>query len=111
MKMLITTIVLVGISVPIYSANNHPVRGYTKKNGTYVQPHYRSSPNGTVLDNYSTKGNINPYTGKEGTVNPPIYPYSPSISNPTSTVNNFTPITPNNNPNKFNGIPVYEFGN
>jgi len=43
------------------------VRGYTKKNGTYVAPHYRSSPNHTVRDNWSTKGNRNPYTGKLGT--------------------------------------------
>ena len=43
------------------------VRGYTKKNGAYVQPHMRTAPNGTKKDNYSTKGNINPYTGKKGT--------------------------------------------
>ena len=43
------------------------VNGYYRSNGTYVQPHYRSSPNGTKSDNWSTKGNINPYTGKEGT--------------------------------------------
>ena len=43
------------------------VQGYTKSDGTYVQGHYRSSPNGTTSDNYSTKGNINPYTGEYGT--------------------------------------------
>jgi len=43
------------------------VQGYTKNDGTYVQGHYRSSPNGTTSDNYSTKGNINPYTGEYGT--------------------------------------------
>ena len=46
------------------------VRGHYRSNGTYVQPHYRSSPNGTTLDNYSTKGNVNPYTGQAGTVDP-----------------------------------------
>lgn len=47
------------------------VRGYYKpKSGTYVQPHYRSSPNRSKLDNWSTKGNYNPYTGKRGTKNP-----------------------------------------
>ena len=46
------------------------VRGYTKQNGTYVEPHYRTEPNHTILDNWSTKGNINPYTGKEGWVEP-----------------------------------------
>ena len=43
------------------------VRGYYKSNGTYVQPHYRSSPNSTTSDNWSTYGNTNPYTGKRGT--------------------------------------------
>ena len=43
------------------------VRGYTRKDGTYVQGHYRSNPNPTVKDNYSYKDNINPYTGKQGT--------------------------------------------
>jgi hypothetical protein len=46
------------------------VRGYTKKNGTYVAPHRRTRPNSTRGDNWSTKGNINPYTGKEGTKEP-----------------------------------------
>jgi hypothetical protein len=87
------------------------VKGYYKSNGTYVQPHYRSSPNGTVLDNYSTKGNVNPYTGKEGTVNPPLYSYSPSNSISSPAVKNLTPLTPNNGSNRFNGIPIYELGN
>ncbi len=43
------------------------VNGYFKSNGTYVQPHYRSSPNSTKSDNWSTIGNTNPYTGKQGT--------------------------------------------
>ena len=30
-------------------------------------PYYRTRPNETVNDNYSTKGNVNPYTGKAGT--------------------------------------------
>jgi hypothetical protein len=46
------------------------VRGYTKKNGTHVQAYKRTAPNGTARDNYSTKGNVNPYTGKKGTKTP-----------------------------------------
>lgn len=46
------------------------VRGYTQKNGTYVAPHFRSAPDHSKLNNWSTKGNVNPYTGKEGTKNP-----------------------------------------
>lgn len=52
------------------------VSGYVRKNGTYVAPYYRTAPNSTKLDNWSTKGNVNPYTGKAGTKNvydDPIY--------------------------------------
>lgn len=52
------------------------VRGYTRNDGTYVQPHYQTERNNTKLDNYSTQGNVNPYTGKAGTVDP----YKPSNS-------------------------------
>lgn len=43
------------------------VKGYYRKDGTYVQPHTRSSPNKTKNDNYSTQGNVNPHTGESGT--------------------------------------------
>lgn len=47
------------------------VRGYYKpRSGSYVMPHYRSSPNSTSWDNYSTRGNYNPYTGKKGYASP-----------------------------------------
>lgn len=46
------------------------VKGYTKKSGAYVAPHRKTAPNKTQRDNYGTKGNVNPYTGKTGTVEP-----------------------------------------
>lgn len=46
------------------------VNGYYRSNGTYVQGHYRSERDGNVYNNLSTKGNVNPYTGQEGTRNP-----------------------------------------
>ncbi|MBX9585710.1 MAG: hypothetical protein K2X50_00485 [Gammaproteobacteria bacterium] len=49
------------------------VRGYTKSDGTYVAPHYRSDPNGNFNDNWSTKPNVNPYTGQEGSKANPNY--------------------------------------
>ncbi len=42
------------------------VRGYFRRDGTWVQPHYRSSPDGYFWNNYSAWGNVNPYTGKRG---------------------------------------------
>lgn len=43
------------------------VRGFQRKNGTYVKPHYRSGPDGVKSNNWSTKGNVNSYTGRPGT--------------------------------------------
>ena len=45
------------------------VTGYYRKDGTYVEPHWRSNPNSTTSDNWSTRGNANPYTGEVGTRN------------------------------------------
>jgi hypothetical protein len=44
-----------------------PVRGYFRSNGTYVAPHFRTAPNFTQRDNFSTIGNRNPFTGRMGT--------------------------------------------
>ena len=49
------------------NGGSHPVKGHVKKDGTYVQPHHATNPNSTQRDNYSSKPNVNPYTGKEGT--------------------------------------------
>ena len=46
------------------------VQGYTKKDGAYVAPYQRTAPNGTQRDNWSSKPNVNPYTGKDGTKEP-----------------------------------------
>lgn len=47
-----------------------PVRGYIKRDGTYVIPAHRTAPNATRVDNWSSKPNINPYTGQPGTKDP-----------------------------------------
>ena len=46
--------------------NTTMVSGYTRSNGTYVQSHVRTMPNSTNWDNFSTKGNSNPFTGSTG---------------------------------------------
>src|SRR5678816_3867106 len=43
------------------------VRGYTKMDGTHVESHRRTKSDDTDLNNWSTKGNVNPDTGKMGT--------------------------------------------
>lgn len=48
------------------SSSTH-VKGHTKKDGTYVEPHRRSTPDQKFENNWTTKGNDNLYTGKDGT--------------------------------------------
>ena len=49
------------------SYGNTRVRGHIRKNGSVVTPHMRTKPDKSKFNNWNTKGNINPYTGKEGT--------------------------------------------
>ena len=70
LALFILSLIFVLTSFGISFGQNVHVKGYTKKDGTYVQPHYRSRPDGNVFNNWSTKGNTNPYTGKRGTVDP-----------------------------------------
>lgn len=90
---LILTLIFTGISSADAAVR---VKGYRKKDGTYVQSHYRSDPDSSVYNNWSTKGNINPYTGEEGTKKPhgsssssfssPTYNYPSRDSTPSQPV-------------------------
>jgi hypothetical protein len=45
-------------------------RGYFRRDGSYVDGYWRTQPDGNRYNNYSTEGNINPYTGRRGYKNP-----------------------------------------
>lgn len=78
MKKMILGLILI-VSSSLYA--DQYVNGYTKNNGTYVQGHMKSSPNSSTYDNFSTKGNTNPYTGEKGYKDPtPNYGSSSSSS-------------------------------
>ncbi len=48
------------------------VRAYVRPAGTVVMPHLRTERDARFWNNWSTKGNVNPYTGRPGTrVSPP----------------------------------------
>lgn len=83
------------------SSRDVSVDGYYRRNGTYVAPYIRTAPNQTRDDNYSTRGNINPYTLQEGRQRRdsefPSYGYG--TTTPT------TPTTPTTY-----GYPSYEYG-
>ena len=60
-------VVSLAAAAPAFAGDVY-VQGYTRKDGTYVQPHYRTAPDSTINNNWSTQGNVNPYTGQAGTV-------------------------------------------
>lgn len=43
------------------------VQPHFNSNGSFTNGHYRTTPNRTQMDNYGTRGNYNPYTGRTGT--------------------------------------------
>jgi hypothetical protein len=49
------------------TANDHAIKSYYKKDGTFVGAYHATNPNGTVRDNYSATGNRSPSTGTQGT--------------------------------------------
>jgi len=70
----ILTLILSWINVFSQTNPDHVyVRPYIKNDGTFVQGHYRTKANETNIDNFSTLGNINPYTGKPGWIPPDTY--------------------------------------
>jgi hypothetical protein len=52
-----------GYSNPNYGYTH----GYSRSNGTYVSGYYHTMPNSRVTDNYSYRGNYNPWTSSYGT--------------------------------------------
>jgi hypothetical protein len=65
-------LVLVTLTCPLAfakggSGGSHSVKGHVTKSGAYVPPHRATNPDSTKTNNWSQKGNTNPYTGKEGT--------------------------------------------
>jgi hypothetical protein len=66
------------VSTITAAAGSHSVKGHTKKDGTYIQPHRQTNPDQKRANNYSSEGNYNPSTGKAGrqkneNSNPPKY--------------------------------------
>ncbi len=62
------------------------VKGHYRKNGTYVQPYYRSDADGSPYNNYSFPGNTNPFTGKTATGSVDSYLKNYNLPSATYTV-------------------------
>ena len=52
LAMILATAVTAGVMTSTANAGVF-VNGYFKNNGTYVQPHYRTNPDGYLFNNYS----------------------------------------------------------
>jgi len=67
--LLFLAVILAFVASTVLAASTS-VTGYTKKDGTYVERHKRTQADSSKLNNWSTKGNTNPYTGKKGSGDP-----------------------------------------
>jgi hypothetical protein len=70
-KIIIAAVAMLAVS-PAFAGH---VNGYVNSHGTYVAAYERSTADGTVTNNYSFQGNVNPYTGSVGHND---YTHSPS---------------------------------
>jgi hypothetical protein len=80
-QLIIIALLFIGLSVNAqtktksstgyYGTGSNPsstrVNGYSKSNGTYVSPHYKTTNNNTQKDNYNVNPNYNYHNGKTGT--------------------------------------------
>ena len=57
-RLFIALLVFLVLEGTIQAQADVSVRGYYRKDGTYVRPHMRSDPDGNFNNNWSTKGNI-----------------------------------------------------
>lgn len=88
-KLLFTTVTLMALGISAMAQDTY-VDGYTRSDGTYVQPHFRSQPDNYQDNNYSARGNTNPYTGESGI----------KISPSSGTENDFNDYSPSAEPSR-----------
>jgi hypothetical protein len=70
-RIVVLTVYIALLSSGYAEARASRVGGYTRRStGAYVMPHHRTTPNRTRFDNYSSRPNTNPFTGKSGTRDP-----------------------------------------
>jgi hypothetical protein len=70
MKNAILAVVLLTSVITANAQGYHYVRPYIRHNGTFVSGHYQTNPDGNIYNNWSTYPNVNPFTGRAGTIKP-----------------------------------------
>jgi hypothetical protein len=84
------------------------VESYTKSNGTHVSGHWKTVSNNTINDNYGTYPNVNPHTGKVGTIKPDYsIPTYPSYSNSSYSNSSYRDILPSYSEPSYPKQPSY----
>lgn len=58
----------------VAEAEEQYVNGYYRSDGTYVQGHWRTTPDSSPYNNYSYPGNYNPNTGRISSGDPYAIP-------------------------------------
>lgn len=53
-------------TAPAWAQSYNYVSPHMRSDGTQVQGHYRTNPNSSMNDNWTTRGNTNPFTGQQG---------------------------------------------
>lgn len=70
MRIVVLAAALAALATPALAQSSYSTRGYVRSDGTYVQPHRSTAPDSSTYNNWSSKPNVNPYTGQQGTRNP-----------------------------------------
>lgn len=73
-EVIMRLLLLVGAALALAGAvearGSHSVRAHVTKSGTYVAATRATNPDHSRLNNYSARGNVNPYSGRVGTKDP-----------------------------------------
>ena len=69
-KKAILALVLFASMITANAQGYHYVQPYFRYDGTFVGGHYQTNPDGNIYNNWSTYPNVNPFTGRQGTIHP-----------------------------------------
>ena len=69
-KLIAFTFAVLLLATVAHAKESHRVKPHIRKDGTFVEGHRRTNPDRSKFNNFSTEGNTNPFTGKEGTEDP-----------------------------------------
>jgi hypothetical protein len=70
------------VALGAYADASDYVPGHYRSNGTYVTPYYRSGRDTSYNNNWTVRPNVNPYTGRQGSLSPTWNDRAPTYSRP-----------------------------